>query len=153
MRVISRMEHRDGFQAFIYPREGTLPFAWTPIDSAVYETREDAQNLAVAMIVEMHDRLGPFCIALIKPFSGMVSVWTLWSEACSLTDVGLVLRQHGREQQEQQKERSQQEQRKGQRQRPHERHDVSSHRGTSCIQKGSYGGSPQQTIRRKSCYH
>lgn len=74
MRDFFRSEHREGFQGFVFPVEGRLPFPRTPIDSPFLDTREDAQDWAAAMIEHMHDRRGPRTIAYIRPFSGEVRV-------------------------------------------------------------------------------
>jgi hypothetical protein len=74
LRVVQHWEHRDGFQATLCARTGRLPFPRSPINEAIFDTVEQAEEWCVAMIEENADRLGPFVNALIERYSGPVSV-------------------------------------------------------------------------------
>ena len=74
MRIRSRYEHRDGFRAIVRAREGRLPFPMSIIESPIYETREHAELWAFHTIVDNYERLGPFAVATVAPYSGPVSV-------------------------------------------------------------------------------
>jgi hypothetical protein len=57
----------------VQAREGRLFFARSPVDGPIFETRQEAENRCIEIIIENDDRGGPFAEATIRPFKGRVS--------------------------------------------------------------------------------
>jgi hypothetical protein len=74
LRVVQHWEHREGFRGTMRAREGRLPFPLAIVESPIYDEREYAQLWAFRMLVENAERMGPFAIATVAPYSGPVSV-------------------------------------------------------------------------------
>jgi len=73
MRLKHRYKFMEGYAPVLQAREGRLFFARSPVDGPIFETRQEAQDWCIHVIIETDYRGGPFAEATIHPFTGKVS--------------------------------------------------------------------------------
>ena len=62
-----------GYAPIVKAREGRLFFARSPVDGPIFETRQEAENWCIEIIIENDYRGGPLAEAIVRPFKGKVS--------------------------------------------------------------------------------